>query len=237
MDLGANTAANYFLVTAVNNGVESLTAAAQIAATAYPLEFETKAGGTDGGTLTGTVWMDKNLGASQVATAIDDAAAFGDWYQWGRAADGHQLRTNSTLTGTLSLTISPNHAEFITTSTGANDWLAAGVDANGAERTAIWSRIDGSSICPTGFRVPTMDELGAERDSWAPQNTAGAFASNLKWTSNGFRSSDGQRLGLGYYWSTTVDPADNSRSVRLAIDAAFASRDRAVGYSVRCIQN
>src|SRR6056297_394486 len=41
---------------------------------------------------TGKIWMDKNLGASQVATASDDEDAYGDLYQWGRAADGHEDR-------------------------------------------------------------------------------------------------------------------------------------------------
>ncbi len=40
--------------------------------------------------LTAPLWMDRNLVASQVATASDDTLAFGDVYQWGRAADGHQ---------------------------------------------------------------------------------------------------------------------------------------------------
>jgi hypothetical protein len=38
---------------------------------------------------TGRVWLDRNLGATQVATSFDDSAAYGDLYQWGRAKDGH----------------------------------------------------------------------------------------------------------------------------------------------------
>jgi hypothetical protein len=34
------------------------------------------------------VWLDRNLGATQVATKVDDSAAYGDYYQWGRAKDG-----------------------------------------------------------------------------------------------------------------------------------------------------
>ncbi|MDO5968527.1 hypothetical protein Q4Q35_01790, partial [Flavivirga aquimarina] len=45
---------------------------------------------------TGKIWMDRNLGASQVATSSNDADAYGDLYQWGRAADGHESRTSST---------------------------------------------------------------------------------------------------------------------------------------------
>ena len=33
--------------------------------------------------LTGRTWIDRNLGASQVATSPTDTAAYGDLYQWG----------------------------------------------------------------------------------------------------------------------------------------------------------
>ena len=45
---------------------------------------------------TGQVWMDRNLGASRVATSSTDSAAYGDLYQWGRGTDGHEKRTSST---------------------------------------------------------------------------------------------------------------------------------------------
>ena len=62
--------------------------------------------------LTGRIWMDRNLGAEQVATSPTDSKAFGDLYQWGRWADGHQCRTSGT-TSTLSNTDRPPHDDFI----------------------------------------------------------------------------------------------------------------------------
>jgi len=44
----------------------------------------------------GTCWLDRNLGATQVATSSTDAASYGDLFQWGRLDDGHQNRTSST---------------------------------------------------------------------------------------------------------------------------------------------
>jgi hypothetical protein len=47
---------------------------------------------------TGKIWMDRNLGASRVATSVSDTLAYGDLYQWGRGTDGHektQLRYNN----------------------------------------------------------------------------------------------------------------------------------------------
>ena len=56
---------------------------------------------------TGKIWMDRNLGASQVATSSTDANAYGDLYQWGRAADGHESRTSAT-TSTNATSAVPN---------------------------------------------------------------------------------------------------------------------------------
>jgi hypothetical protein len=61
---------------------------------------------------TGKTWMDRNLGASQVATSSTDVNAYGDLYQWGRGADGHQCRTSPTTTF-LSSTDQPGHGDFI----------------------------------------------------------------------------------------------------------------------------
>lgn len=45
---------------------------------------------------TGRIWMDRNLGASQVAISSTDSASYGDLYQWGRATDGHEKRDSNT---------------------------------------------------------------------------------------------------------------------------------------------
>src|SRR6056297_1536419 len=70
---------------------------------------------------TGEIWMDRNLGATQVATSSTDADAYGDLYQWGRAADGHQLRTSGT-TSTLATSDIPGHSDFITIGSSPYDW-------------------------------------------------------------------------------------------------------------------
>lgn len=70
---------------------------------------------------TGKTWMDRNLGASQIASSSSDALSFGDLYQWGRFADGHQCR-NSTTTTSLSESDLPGNGNFITTNTSPFDW-------------------------------------------------------------------------------------------------------------------
>lgn len=47
-------------------------------------------------------WLDRNLGASRVANSYDDSQAYGYLFQWGRANDGHQIRTSSTIIGPVS---------------------------------------------------------------------------------------------------------------------------------------
>jgi hypothetical protein len=107
---------------------------------------------------TGRVWLDRNLGATQVATKVDDSAAYGDYYQWGRAKDGHQSSTLSgtpTPTQTPSSGIVPGNSKFIY---GRADWTTT--DSDGALRIAAWN-----DICPAGFSVPFLAELVLEATS------------------------------------------------------------------------
>ena len=82
---------------------------------------------------TGRTWMDRNLGATQVATSTTDAASYGDLYQWGRAKDGHQSRTSST-TATTATSADPGHGEFIIAGGATDDnWTDFG-----GEENALW---------------------------------------------------------------------------------------------------
>jgi hypothetical protein len=131
---------------------------------------------------TGKIWMDRNLGATQVATSSTDQNAYGDLYQWGRRADGHQCRTSPT-TATLSSIDQPAHGNFITINSGNYDWRSP-------QNANLWQGVNGvNNPCPSGYRIPTETEINAERLSWSQNNSAGAFASPLKWTLAGYRSS------------------------------------------------
>ena len=180
---------------------------------------------------TGKTWMDRNLGASQAATSSTDAAAYGDLYQWGRRADGHQCR-NSATTSTLSSTDQPAHGSFIFSS---SDWRSP-------QNTNLWQGVNGvNNPCPSGYRLPTETELNAERTSWNSNNAAGAFASPLILPVAGSRVySNGSLYFVGAggdYWSSTVSSA-NSRG--LYFDSSAAGVDgsnRAYGFSVRCLKD
>src|SRR6056297_2149337 len=183
---------------------------------------------------TGKIWMDRNLGASQVATASDDANAYGDLYQWGRAADGHESRTSGT-TATLATSDTPGHGDFITNGSIPHDW-------RNPQNDNLWQGVSGTNNpCPSGYRLPTAAEWEAERTSWSGNNAAGAFASPLKLPATGRRRYSDGSLSLvgsnGYYWSSTVD---DSRSLKLYFynsGATTSNYNRAYGLSVRCIKD
>jgi uncharacterized protein (TIGR02145 family) len=183
---------------------------------------------------TGKIWMDRNLGASQVATSSTDAAAYGDLYQWGRAADGHQLKSSGT-TPTLSSTDAPGNANFILVSSSPYDWRSPQI-------TNLWQGVNGvNNPCPSGYRIPTVTELYAEVLIWSSQNDAGAFTSALKLPMAGFRYTNGEVYDLGevgYYWSSTVNGGVDSWNLYFYSGNGGASDDaRAYGYSVRCIKD
>jgi len=70
----------------------------------------------------GRYWMDRNLGASRKAQFLRDTLAYGDVFQWGRAADGHQLIDDiTTSTELVSSGQQPNHNAFIFNKKNA-DW-------------------------------------------------------------------------------------------------------------------
>ncbi len=183
---------------------------------------------------TGKYWMDRNLGASQVATSSTDAASYGDLYQWGRGTDGHEKRTSGT-TSTLSGSDSPGHGNFITPSSSPYDWRSP-------QNDNLWQGVNGiNNPCPSGYRLPTESEWDAERQSWGSNNSAGAFASPLKLPVAGYRSSSNGSLNDvgsgGYYWSSTVS-GTNARSLDFGSSSAnMYSIIRALGYSVRCFKD
>ena len=200
--------------------------------------------GTTYGTVTspytGRVWLDRNLGAAQVCQSFDDTACYGDYYQWGRNFDGHQDSMSST-TSTIATDVNNAGSSFITSS--SSDW--ASVDGAGTTRTANWSATDGSSVCPTGFRVPTIVELEAElldAGSAQIQNIGDAFSSFLKLPSAGSRYSyiSGPLNSQGFesnVWSSSVN---GSRSYILTVSNSSARRYiyyRSYGYSVRCLRD
>jgi uncharacterized protein (TIGR02145 family) len=186
---------------------------------------------------TGKIWMDRNLGAKQVATSSTDADSYGDSYQWGRAKDGHQCRTLQNTTTTLSKDNTPGHDKFYKSSSSTNfNWRSP-------SNIGLWQGINGiNNPCPSGYRLPTETELNNERLTWTNQDYRGAFASVLKLPSAGFRDFDASNYIAYYdgaYWSSTVT-SGNVRYLYFYVGTNSASIRNAspgFGFSVRCIKD
>jgi len=183
----------------------------------------------------GTCWMDRNLGASRAATSVDDSQAFGDMFQWGRLDDGHQNRSSGTTTN-LSSSDVPGHEDFILPPDSPRDWRSP-------QNDDLWQGGDDAinNPCPQGWRIPTEDEFDAERSSWDSSNMFGAFASPLKLTAGGDRGfltgSIGGTGDHGDYWTSDIS-GTGARSLQVNdVSAAFWFSLRAMGLSVRCIQD
>ena len=195
--------------------------------------------------FTDKVWLDRNLGASQVCNAYNDITCIGDYYQWGREADGHEKgRTSNDVNGTLAKDLNTSaNALFITTNANPKDWLVNGVDDNGSLRSANWSNTKGKSICPVGYRVPTIDELTAETTLASTKVTKIEDTNNnfLKLTASGYRpNADGSMYNLGSsggFWSSSVNGTSSSYVYFYSTNAGDGGTSRALGHPVRCIKD
>jgi uncharacterized protein (TIGR02145 family) len=193
----------------------------------------------------GRIWMDRNLGASAVATSSTDANAFGDLYQWGRRTDGHQCRNVSTVSTAIGTSDIPSHSLFIQVSSSVSNsaWNWRTTEAS----PTLWQGINGTNNpCPMGFRLPTETEWQAEINALAPadRNILGFFNSTLKLTAASRRNSTNSfQNGLGSYWSSSYG-STYARGFTIVTSGgpggnnAYVWDDyRANGYCVRCIKN
>jgi hypothetical protein len=196
---------------------------------------------------TGKQWLDRNLGATSVATGIDDYRNYGDLFQWGRRADGHQLivRTNvnnvvatpvNGMTATTSSSDNPGHALFIYNETDPFDWRVP-------QNNNLWQGVNGTNNpCPSGWRVPTSEELFAENIT----DIVDGY-SKLKLTFTGRRNATSTTPLMvanprnGFYWTTTLSTSNNIFARGVYFDEAGTDpavvANRGNGYAVRCVRD
>jgi len=179
-------------------------------------------------------WLDRNLGATQVASSSEEATSNSHLFQWGRPDDGHQVSTSPTTT-TLSNSDMPSHGKFITVDEYPFDWRSP-------QNNKLWYGEGGTNNpCPDGFRLPTLAEWDTERLSWSANNAAGAFASRLKLPMAGFRYRFNGMVEyespIGFYWSSSIDSCFSGRLHFYSGEAEVNYVSRAIGMSVRCIKD
>ncbi len=188
---------------------------------------------------TGRIWMDRNLGASQVALNLNDKNAFGELYQWGRGADGHQVRFSPT-TNIQSNTDIPGHDYFITAMPPANDWRKE-------PNNNLWQGVKGiNNPCPVGYRLPTADEWELEINTWLSKDVNGAFSSTLKLPTSDDRVQNGIVSYTGNYfalWGSTITNFFNENYITIVnVGKNYATVNtngtgRANAAPVRCIKD
>lgn len=199
---------------------------------------------------TGKCWMAFNLGATRVAISIDDEAAYGDLYQWGRRADGHERRNldpATEVTNVQSETDNTGHGYFI----GPGEILF--MDWRSPQNDFFWQGVRGiNNPCPQGFRLPTRGEWEAEILQYG-RTEDDLFNSPLKLVPAGYRHINGEIKQLplptviraGHYWSSSVSESSTASADMLlyALEETglfmqdINERARLFGASVRCIKD
>lgn len=203
------------------------------------------AGGYETIVMNGRTWLDRNLGASEAAANVNDAAAFGGLYQWGRSTDGHQERTSET-NDTLATTLDGDntntdwYGKFIVSQVDG-DWVETGIDDDGSLRSQSWSApydetANPNQVCPCGYIVPTVQDF---RDLNLITDTNAADTFNLAYT--GYKRAENGNIidpnNSTAFWTTEVE---NSLSANAYYNSSnyesYVTNGRGDGFSIRCIK-
>lgn len=198
--------------------------------------------GTDG-----YVWLQQNLGSSAVAISETDSKGYGDYFQWGRSDDGHQL-ANSPIQTTAVVPNDPTglanaKSNFISSTPS---WWNSGTNSDSwtAETSDLVTANEGCDPCKAlgvGWALPTETDWKNVVSATKMKDVQTAFDTFLKLTVGGSRGGNGAFNFVGqrgYYWSSTPSTSLNlakylyySNAVMNASSGALRSQ----GAAVRCI--
>lgn len=170
-----------------------------------------------------------NLGAENATNPCD---MLGDLYQWGRPADGHQLRYSATMRNNISHVAPPGHGDFILNGYSPVDWLQPQDNTLWGDGTDGYNqaKVTINDPCPAGWKVPSQKQWGAvyaggvisgdpavvanKANTWIWLGTGAGYKVGdvLYLPAAGYRSTNNVLNGIGkfmdvgeggYYWSST----------------------------------
>jgi len=196
----------------------------------------------------GKIWLQQNLGSPQVAAYETDQASYGDYFQWGRWDDGHQLANSPTITQSSSLE-NPSHIaggnlNFIKNSSASVGWWNTGTPTDTWSGTLV-SVTNGKDPCATlgaGWRMPSRTDWQNVSIGEDITSIIDAFQSRLKLPSSGYRLSYGAGIfqgSSGAYWTSTANGGGTAYA--LTFDNLYVApiepSYRGQGYSCRCVKD
>jgi len=197
----------------------------------------------------GKIWLQQNLGSPQVAFHVSDESSYGDYFQWGRWDDGHQVGTSPTITGGPSLlnpsNITSGNPNFIVGQTAGTRWWGTGGLSSDTWSGSGATSTNGKDPCTAlgaGWRTPTAADWQNLKNYEDLEGSLTAFMSNLKLPAGGDRDGYGGFVfkgGESYYWSST---ANGTYATGLFISdntytATLQASERGQGYNCRCVKN
>lgn len=193
----------------------------------------------------GNIWLQQNLGSSQVATLVNDKDSYGDLFQWGRWDDGHQKR-NSPVASVPQVNRPDGLAGIHSFVTGSPGWwnINDGNDAwTGKDATEVTDAagIDPCKAIGPEWKMPSLSEWTDVVNIENIANPVKGFGSHLKLPVAGSRSyTDGSfsfEGKRGYYWSSTPTGAGGKYLyIGSTVVNPSAGGPKGQGASVRCIK-
>jgi hypothetical protein len=205
----------------------------------------------------GWVWLQQNLGSTQVATSMTDAASYGDLFQWGRWEDGHQVRYPGNLMSSMP---TPNNPSGLNLSGdnpfyygGGISWYDDGTvnDKWSAATPAAATATNGCDPCKqllgAEWQLPSIIDWNSVANAEQITNAPTAFNSTLKLPASGLRNvllatveSEG---ATGFFWSSTAEAGSAPQAMFIML-GSIGNPDmnlndynyRGIGMPLRCMK-